>query len=594
MNSSNSSSSSGSSPPNQYANIISTVSELRADLEKAMLRMKSLEEQNQSLTKSYETTKDELIETKRKYHEIRENYANTVSEKTEAERRNDAFIDRIKMQLAEKTREFELHREKLKPQDVDSIRIKVQEELEIPHRLRIQSITAECESHKDMFYAMKRELEKAKVEFDIICSNNIREIDALRSEREADSTLLRSKLIEIHEKRFSKPENDDTLRANALHIQELTRAIENLKDEVHNLRHQRDNISSSLEEMKSKYEKILLDCKLKLKQSESFVLEIEGRYNFLTTSMELKDQTINILRQSIEDVSFKADALERSNETFAIRMSAQTENFVKEMEECKASRDRDVISLHKDIDALTLKLIDREENIHKVQRSSSEMQQRSESNIAEMKQCHWKQMQELNKRYLAVEVEYTNSTEDYEVLQIQSKTKLEQCIAEMEITKSEVSRLKREKEVIYDKLRDCNMKVEVDKQKLTDQISLLKGKITSLEKQLKDFRQHEIVMVDELKAAKDVEVTVLASLAKGAHNNELAEADRKAFIEAVRVEFGRRFDRVHDSYKNKISKIRSKHIEELDRERKRSAAYKDKALIAFQRLKVLSSGLTEE
>ena len=67
----------------------------------------------------------------------------TVAEKLEAERQYETFIERVKIQLVEKTKDFELLREKLIPHDIDQLRIKVQEELEIQHKQQLQSMEQE-------------------------------------------------------------------------------------------------------------------------------------------------------------------------------------------------------------------------------------------------------------------------------------------------------------------------------------------------------------------------------------------------------------------------------------------------------------------
>jgi hypothetical protein len=67
----------------------------------------------------------------------------TVAEKLEAERQYETFIERVKIQLVEKTKDFEQLREKLIPHDIDQLRIKVQEELEIQHKQQLQSMEQE-------------------------------------------------------------------------------------------------------------------------------------------------------------------------------------------------------------------------------------------------------------------------------------------------------------------------------------------------------------------------------------------------------------------------------------------------------------------
>ena len=108
-----------------YSNILETVSQLRSDLEKAISKIQSLENQNTILVKNYETIKEELIQTRKKYNEAQDNYMSTVANKIEAERQSEEFLNRLKYELDEKTNEFEKLRDNFTPKDIDYIRIKV-------------------------------------------------------------------------------------------------------------------------------------------------------------------------------------------------------------------------------------------------------------------------------------------------------------------------------------------------------------------------------------------------------------------------------------------------------------------------------------
>lgn len=182
----NSASSSSSSSSSQHAVLLSTVLELRGDMEKAMIKMAKMDEQNQALTANYQLLKDELVDTRRKYNEARENYLSTVEEKVEMERANEAFMDKIKIQLTEKTKEFESLRDKFAPQDIDFIRIKVQEELEIPHRQKLQAMDKEVQKYKDEYFALRRELEKCKAEYEAYSQNQQREVSSIRDEHQVE------------------------------------------------------------------------------------------------------------------------------------------------------------------------------------------------------------------------------------------------------------------------------------------------------------------------------------------------------------------------------------------------------------------------
>lgn len=182
--SNNSTASSSSGGASQHAQLLSTVLELRGDLEKTMNKMAQMNEQNQALSNNYQVLKEELIDTRRKYNEARENYLNAVEEKIELERASEAFMDKLKIQLTEKTKEFESLRDKFAPQDIDFVRIKVQEELEIPHRQKLQAMDKEVQKYKEEFFAMRRELEKSKAEYEAYSQNQQREVSAIRDEHQ--------------------------------------------------------------------------------------------------------------------------------------------------------------------------------------------------------------------------------------------------------------------------------------------------------------------------------------------------------------------------------------------------------------------------
>ena len=184
----------------QHASLLQTVIELKADLERTMQKMQVMEEQNLSLTQNYNTVKDELVDTRHKYNEARENYLTAVAEKTEIERNSEMFLEKLKVQLAEKTKEFEAMRDKFAPQDLDFIRIKVQEELEIPHKQRVQAMEAEVQKHKDSFFAMRRELETAKAGYEAYSINQANEVRAIREEHEAVQTVLREQIARLQDK----------------------------------------------------------------------------------------------------------------------------------------------------------------------------------------------------------------------------------------------------------------------------------------------------------------------------------------------------------------------------------------------------------
>ena len=199
MDNSHSHSSGSSSGSSQHQALLATVMELKTDLELAMNKMLVMDEQNRTISNNYAQVKEELIETRRKYNECRDNYLSTVADKLAEEERREEFNEKLKLQLIEKTKEFETLRDKFAPQDLDYIRIKVQEELEIPHRQRLQAMESEVAKHKENYFAMKRELESSKAAYEAYSQIQSRDVASIREEHESVALLLREQIARLQE-----------------------------------------------------------------------------------------------------------------------------------------------------------------------------------------------------------------------------------------------------------------------------------------------------------------------------------------------------------------------------------------------------------
>ena len=236
----------------QHAILLQTVIDLKSDLERTMSKMQVMEGQNLSLTQNYNLVKDELVETRHKYNEARENYLGVVSEKTEVERNSESFLEKIKVQLSEKTKEFESMRDQFAPQDLEMIRVKVQEELEVPHKQRIQAMEMEVQKHKDSYFSMKRELETAKAEYESYSINQAREVQSIREEHESVQAVLREQINRLQEKDLLL-EKDDLLRSKNIKLHEVQLSLESALKDARVLQGERDEARKALEDFRVKH-----------------------------------------------------------------------------------------------------------------------------------------------------------------------------------------------------------------------------------------------------------------------------------------------------------------------------------------------------
>lgn len=119
--------------------------------------------QNEKLKANYDAVRRELLQLRQKHNGTRAQLLEVVESRVEADQRTEALVHKWKVQLEARTRELESLQAKLVPQDLDTLRAKVQEELEVPHRRRVAALEAEVEKHRQLFFGIRREHERCKV-----------------------------------------------------------------------------------------------------------------------------------------------------------------------------------------------------------------------------------------------------------------------------------------------------------------------------------------------------------------------------------------------------------------------------------------------
>jgi hypothetical protein len=302
---------SSASASSHYANLLSTVSELKSDLQNTLTKMHSLEEQNIYLQKNYHLIKEELLETRKKYNEARENYLTAAALRLESQKQNEIFIEKIKYQLTEKTKEFEQHRDRYTPQDIEYIRIQVQEELEVSHRQKIQIFENEIQKQKDIFYSSRRELERFKTESETRSQSQQSELVHQRDEYESIIFSLRKQVAELQLREYT-PDKDDKLRTQRIKIHELETIQQSLEEEIILLRKERDESSHAAEIAKGRWDDQTADLKSRVTILESDLLGKDHRIGVLMTSISSLESQLQLKRQSLEDTERRVSQLQNS------------------------------------------------------------------------------------------------------------------------------------------------------------------------------------------------------------------------------------------------------------------------------------------
>lgn len=366
-----------------------------------MVKIKSLEDQNQTLTTNYQVVKDELVQTRFKYNEAKEGYLNSVAEKFEAERQHEAFMERLKAQLIEKTKEFELIRDKLIPHDIDQLRIKVQEELEIQHKGQLQAVEYQLEEERGKLFASKREYERIKVQYEVLIQHQQQEIQSLRGDHEEVENDLRERIAKLKEQEFA-PHKDEKAKVSRAQLAELQHLVELLREESKAAKAERDEAVYALEQCKSCHEEAVIHLKARLALAESDRSSMEEQKSHLSMENERKDGVIRSSRQTIDDLTSRLElALKQVGEAEK-QLNITREEHGKYVDILQASAETERADHQERVESLSERLAEREEALRRALRDGAEGAARSEGVVLDLRRTHQLELQEARRRYVTV------------------------------------------------------------------------------------------------------------------------------------------------------------------------------------------------
>ena len=207
--------------------------------------------------------------------------------------------------------QFESLRDKFAPKDVDYIRIKVQEELEVPHKQRLSAMEEEVARHKENYYTMKRELESAKAEYEAYSQNQQREVASIREENESVVMILREQISRLQES-DTVSEKDDIIRARNNKIHEIQLANEMTNKDLRSLQEERDRLSIQLREFKAQHLEETEKLRSRVVLAEAEKDGAEKRLSHMTQEVDKKESALRISLQSVEDHSKTTEMTKRA------------------------------------------------------------------------------------------------------------------------------------------------------------------------------------------------------------------------------------------------------------------------------------------
>jgi chromosome segregation ATPase len=339
------------------------------------------------------------------------------------------------------------------------------------------------------------------------------------------------------------------------------------------LQTERDEARKSLEDFRLKHHTDMESMKTKTVQAESARQGMEGRVAHLITENEKKDSAIRIAQTSASDADVTADQAKRELAQIESQMNNLRIELNKDSEDATIQAQAERAALLQQVDMANIKIRDRDETVRKLTRDIVEIQTRAETNESEIRRAHLSSVSGTRKRLAATELGYQDSIGKVHSTQKTLLEEEESHKAEMNSVRSELDRIRREKEALHDKLREAEHTAEGERRK----IAVVRREAAGAKE------THLVEMGEERERSKLLEATkykvVELEAAVAALRGKLDDAtstNRSLSEDAVE-----KLRLLKESFTARVSGLDI----EVRKEKKRADAYKSKALEAHNRAK---------
>ena len=461
-------------------------------------------------------------------------------------------------------------------------KIKVQEELEIPNKIKMNNYEEEIEKYKEMYYLTKRELERSKTEFSEYSIIQAREMAAKTNEMEIYIKNLHNKLQESELSNNSN-NKEEIVRNQNLKIKELEHLIGILKQQAAESKTSKENSSFELSKNISESQKEFLNLRSKIIFLQTENTSLEAKLHNLSDQNEKKESAIKDLRRNLIEYQNLSESLNsklkekeqeilNSKDKFSLDLK---ENYLT-LEKYKQEHEAFLIENSE-------KLNEREAMIKRLNKELSEIQKRYEISEKRVKVDFLLKIKDLKLKTDSLELALTDSK--HHVISNKSKYEddLKLKLKEIKCLESEVSRLQREKEVLLEKNRIIGFnekehnyhssRLEKDlikKLKVYENVEAeQKEKLSDMEHIIESYKNKENTMNSDLNLSLEKNRSILTQL------------------ETFQREAHSRYEELANTYRNKLLKYKEKSNKLLLKEKKKAEAYKQKALLIHEKNKAL-------
>lgn len=185
--------------PQNYDSLLTQIAQLNQDLHRTVALSQSLKEENQRLTHLNDTLERDVSTTEERLDMTEREFVNLSEAKIASDQRHETRVRDWKTQLESKIRAFaEMSKALGPPADLDELRSRIQDELEVPHQRRVASLESELGKVMAGFYRIRREYEVLKTSSEALALNQNTECQTLSGVYEVEVKAYQAQIAVLN------------------------------------------------------------------------------------------------------------------------------------------------------------------------------------------------------------------------------------------------------------------------------------------------------------------------------------------------------------------------------------------------------------
>lgn len=574
-----------------YATLLNTVESLQADLQQTITTCHGLREQNAVLNREYDKCREDGLRQRAKVAANRTELVEQAKAKIESDRATEALVAKWKVQLSARTADLEALQTKLVPQDLDMLRIQIQEELEVPHQQKIGDLEGEARSFQQMFFNVRRELERSKTEFEQFASHQEAARASDRATHDAENRGLRRRVVELEAAAADGPDGEDLQRGLEAKVLALEVKRRELMKENDDLRREHDGaIGDATSAIRGRAEDAIAakaltgQLKTDVVGLERRLAEAVNRCTRLEQDVDSKQRDLDLVK---ENARLSANESEKRDRQRLQRVADAEGAAVDLRREVDAAR----AELQRDADAFGRKLEQCETELSTAKRQVFEARMSCDASVTSARQECRELCASLEERLVQQDLDKSTAEKAKRQSEQQAIDEMRKLQAELKASLAKVARLTGDIEKTH---KPKVQLLEDEKARLALDRDAHKRKADALEAaenaSMKAVDDKDRALLDVKRAEAQYAEARRESERHREEVSHLRETHARELGD-VRAQIAEDKAHVAEAIRAESDAIRREAAADLKKERKRATAYKEKCLQAHNREKRLTSTL---